>query len=73
MISLLHEQKRKGHNRIFNGYILEGFTYDEMFFLCSGGGAGGDFRRGAFGGSARVVDGSYIPIMIRLRGLMNEK
>ena len=49
VISLLREQKRKRYNRIFDGYILAGFKYDEMFFLCSGGGAGGDFRRGAFG------------------------
>ena len=58
-----------GYNRLLKGYILEGVKYDEMFFLCSGGGAGGDFRRGAFGGSARVVDGIYFPFICRLRWL----
>ena len=58
-----------GFNRFLNGHAQEGVRTDEMFFLCSGGGAGGDFWRGAFGGSARVVDGIYSPFICRLRWL----
>ena len=35
MISLLHEQKRKGHNRIFNGYILVGLNMMRCSFFAA--------------------------------------
>ena len=52
----------------FEWYTQEGVGYDERFFLCSGGGAGGDLGCGGFARSACVVGGIYASIMVRLMG-----
>lgn len=57
----------------FEWYTQEGVGYDERFFLCSGGGAGGDCRFSAFCGSAEEDWSNSFPIIIRLRGFMNGK